>query len=40
LLGFVFHTAEGTETPAVEIADGAIVVLYQVRNPDKVRHLS
>ncbi len=40
LPGFVFHTAEGTETAAFEIADGAIVAIYNVRNPDKVRHLS
>ena len=40
LPGFVFHTAEGTETLAFEIADGAIVAIYSVRNPDKVRHLS
>ena len=40
LPGFVFHTAEGTETLAVEIADGAIVAIYTVRNPDKVRHLA
>jgi len=40
LPGFVFHTAEGTETVAFEIADGAIVAIYSVRNPDKVRHLS
>jgi RNA polymerase sigma-70 factor (ECF subfamily) len=40
LPGFVFETAEGTETLAVEVAGGAIVALYNVRNPDKVRHLS
>jgi len=40
LPGFVFHTAEGTETLAIEVADGAIVAIYSVRNPDKVRHLS
>jgi RNA polymerase sigma-70 factor (ECF subfamily) len=40
LAGFVFHTAEGTETLAVEIAGGAIVAIYSIRNPDKVRHLS
>jgi len=39
LPGFVFHTNEGTETLAVEIAGGAIVAIYAVRNPDKVRHL-
>jgi hypothetical protein len=40
LPGFVFHTAEGTETLALEIAEGAIVAIYAIRNPDKVRHLS
>lgn len=40
LPGFVFHTAEGVETMAVEIGGGKIVAIYQVRNPDKVRHLS
>jgi RNA polymerase sigma-70 factor (ECF subfamily) len=39
LPGFVFHTAEGTETMAIEVAKGAIVAVYAVRNPDKVRHL-
>jgi RNA polymerase sigma-70 factor (ECF subfamily) len=40
LPGFVFHTDEGTETLAFEIADGRIVAMYAVRNPDKLRHLS
>jgi RNA polymerase sigma-70 factor (ECF subfamily) len=40
LPGFVVQTAEGTETLALEIADGAIVAIYAVRNPDKVQHLS
>ena len=40
LPGFVFHTPEGTETVAFEIAGGTIVAIYSVRNPDKVRHLS
>jgi RNA polymerase sigma-70 factor (ECF subfamily) len=40
LPGFVFHTDNGTETLAFEVAGGAIVALYAVRNPDKVRHLS
>jgi len=40
LPGFLFHTAEGTETAAFDIADGAVVAIYAVRNPDKVRHLS
>jgi RNA polymerase sigma-70 factor (ECF subfamily) len=40
LPGFVFHTDEGTETLSVEIDGGAIVAIYSIRNPDKVRHLS
>jgi RNA polymerase sigma-70 factor (ECF subfamily) len=40
LPGFVLQTAEGTETVALEIVGGAIVAIYAVRNPDKVRHLS
>lgn len=40
LPGFVFHTADGVETIAFEVAEGAIVAIYAVRNPDKVRHLS
>jgi RNA polymerase sigma-70 factor, ECF subfamily len=40
LPGFVVHTPGGTETLAVDTADGAIVAIYQVRNPDKVRHLA
>jgi RNA polymerase sigma-70 factor (ECF subfamily) len=40
LPGFVFHTADGTETLSVDVADGVIVAIYGVRNPDKVRHLS
>jgi RNA polymerase sigma-70 factor (ECF subfamily) len=39
LPGFVFHTAEGTETVAFEIANGMVVAIYNVRNPDKVKHL-
>lgn len=38
--GFIFETADGTETLAFDVADGLIVALYAVRNPDKVRHLS
>ena len=37
LPGFVFHTAEGTETVAFEIANGVVVAIYNVRNPDKVK---
>lgn len=40
LPGFLFQTAEGIETMTVEVANGAIVAVYQVRNPDKVGHLS
>jgi RNA polymerase sigma-70 factor (ECF subfamily) len=40
LPGFVFQTPEGTETTAVEIADGRVVAIYTVRNPEKLRHLS
>jgi RNA polymerase sigma-70 factor (ECF subfamily) len=40
LPGFVFRTSEGTETMAFEIAEGAIVAIYAVRNPDKVGHLA
>ena len=39
LPGFVFHTAEGTETVAFEIANGMVVAIYNVRNPDKLKHL-
>ncbi len=40
LPGFVFHTAEGTETLALEVTDGRISALYSIRNPDKVAHLA
>ncbi|HZH03266.1 MAG TPA: sigma-70 family RNA polymerase sigma factor [Myxococcaceae bacterium] len=40
LPGFVFHTHEGTETLAFEVAHGRIVTLYVVRNPEKLQHLS
>ena len=40
LPGFVFRADEGTETLSVESAGGAVVAIYQVRNPDKVRHLA
>jgi RNA polymerase sigma-70 factor (ECF subfamily) len=40
LPGFVFHTSDGTETIAFEIAAGAITAIYAVRNPDKLGHLS
>jgi RNA polymerase sigma-70 factor (ECF subfamily) len=40
LPGFVFHTSEGTETLSFAIADGAIVAIYAIRNPDKVGHLA
>ena len=40
LPGFVFHTDEGIETMAIESAGGLIVAIYNVRNPEKVRHLA
>jgi len=40
LPGFVFHTKDGIETMAIETANGLVVAIYNVRNPDKVRHLS
>jgi RNA polymerase sigma-70 factor (ECF subfamily) len=40
LPGFVFHTHEGTESIAFDVAHGRIVAIYAVRNPDKLRHLS
>jgi len=40
LPGFVFHTGDGTETIAFDIARGSIVAIYAVRNPDKLSHLS
>jgi RNA polymerase sigma-70 factor (ECF subfamily) len=40
LPGFVFDTADGKETLAIEVAGGAIVAIYNIRNPDKVRHLA
>jgi RNA polymerase sigma-70 factor (ECF subfamily) len=40
LPGFLLHTDEGLETLALEIAGDHIVALYEVRNPDKLRHLS
>jgi RNA polymerase sigma-70 factor (ECF subfamily) len=40
LPGFVIHNANGIETVALEIVDGRIAAIYEVRNPDKLRHLS
>jgi RNA polymerase sigma-70 factor (ECF subfamily) len=40
LPGYVFHTDEGIETMAIESADGLVVAVYNVRNPEKVRHLA
>jgi len=40
LAGFVFQTRDGIETLAIDVAGGAIVAIYTVRNPDKVRHFS
>lgn len=40
LPGFVTREKNGVlQTTALEIADGAIVAIYVVRNPDKLRHL-
>jgi RNA polymerase sigma-70 factor (ECF subfamily) len=39
LPGFVLHSPDGPETLAIEVADGAIVAIYAVRNPDKLHHL-
>jgi hypothetical protein len=36
----VFHTDDGPETVAFEVAHGQIAAIYVVRNPDKVSHLS
>lgn len=38
--GFVLQSADGVETLAIEVADGAIAAIYAVRNPDKLRHLA
>ncbi len=40
LPGFLLRYEDGVETVALEIAGGSIVAIYQVRNPDKLRHLS
>lgn len=41
LPGFVTREKDGVlQTTALEIADGAIVAIYVVRNPDKLRHLA
>lgn len=40
LPGFVLRSEAGAETLALEISDGAIVAIYGVRNPDKLRHLT
>jgi len=40
LPGFVTREGDGVlQTTALEIVDGAIVAIYVVRNPDKLRHL-
>jgi RNA polymerase sigma-70 factor, ECF subfamily len=40
LPGFITVEEEGTlQTTALEIADGQIVAIYVMRNPDKLRHL-
>ena len=38
--GFLVRTPHGLETLALEVSDGAIVAIYAVRNPDKLRHLA
>ncbi len=40
LPGFVSRGAQGVETLAIEVADGLVVAIYAVRNPDKLRHFS
>ena len=40
LPGFVLRGDAEVETLALEISDGAIVAIYGVRNPDKLRHLA
>jgi RNA polymerase sigma-70 factor (ECF subfamily) len=40
LPGFVLHEAEGLETIALETSGDKIVAIYEIRNPDKLRHLS
>ncbi len=37
--GFVVHTDDGIETLALEISGEQIVAIYDVRNPDKLRHV-
>ena len=39
LPGFVTVEYDGVQTTALEIADGKIVGVYIMRNPDKLRHL-
>jgi RNA polymerase sigma-70 factor, ECF subfamily len=39
LPGFVTVEYDGAQTTALEIADGRIVGIYVMRNPDKLRHL-
>ena len=38
--GFLLHGSDGLESMAVEVGDGAVVGIYLVRNPDKLRHLT
>ena len=38
--GYVFHTPTGTETAAFEVEGDVVVAIYNVRNPEKVRHLA
>jgi RNA polymerase sigma-70 factor (ECF subfamily) len=40
LPGFVLDGPDGLETIALEISGAAIVAIYAIRNPDKLRHVS
>ena len=41
LPGFVTREADGEfQTTALEIADGKVVAIYVMRNPEKLRHLN
>ena len=41
LPGFITREADGEiQTTALEIADGKVVAIYVMRNPDKLRHLN
>jgi hypothetical protein len=36
----VLRQSDGPETMAFEVANGLITAIYDVRNPDKLSHLS